>query len=157
MTPEGQENPLIVSTDEALSLWRQGDCVLGEHWFVHRLERSMALTEAGRVAATAGSDLAEQEVQGFVVVTQTCDIVRTCCERPFVELCPLVKVDEQKLREIQKGRRPAYAYLPLLSPHGLVADLDRVMTIEKPLLRTWQRTPGWCSEGVYKFKRLAFA
>jgi hypothetical protein len=143
---ESEQAPLVRSVDKALEAWRQGDCVLGEHWFVHRLDKLIPVTVAGRAAAEQGVDLAEQEVQGFVVVTQTCDVVRSCAERPFVELCPLVEVDDDRLCEIQRGRRPAYAFVPLLSAHRLVAHLDRVMTVEKPLLAMWQRTPGWSTD-----------
>lgn len=146
MPAESEQAPLVRSVDKALEAWRQGDCVLGEHWFVHRLDKSTPVTAAGRAAAEEGADLAEQEVQGFVVVTQTCDVVRSCAERPFVELCPLVEVDDDRLCEIQRGRRPAYAFVPLLSARRLVADLDRVMTVEKPLVAMWQRTPGWSTD-----------
>lgn len=143
MPAENEQALLVRSVDKALEAWRQGDCVLGEHWFVHRIDKSIPVTAAGRAAVEADADLAEQEVQGFVVVTQTCDVVRSCADRPFVELCPLVEVDDDRLCEIQRGRRPAYAFVPLLSVRRLVADLDRVMTVEKPLVAMWQRTPGW--------------
>ena len=133
----------FTEVDRALAAWRQGDCVLGEHWFVHRIDTALAATDAARAAAEAGVDLAEQQVAGLVVVSQTCDVVRSCAERPYVEVCPLVEVDEARLHEIERGRRPAYAFLPLLADRQLVADLDRVMTIEKPVIAKWERTPGW--------------
>ena len=74
---ELEVNPQIASADSALGEWRQGDCVLGEHWFAHRLDVSFSVTDSGLNAAQGGVDLAEQEVPGFVVVTQTCDIVRS--------------------------------------------------------------------------------
>lgn len=157
MAAESGHDPLITSIDKALAAWRQGDCALGEHWFAHRLDKSFAVTDAGRVAAEAGADLAEQEVQGFIVVTQTCDVVRSCAERPFVELCPLVEVDDDRLREIQRGRRSAYAFVPLLSARRLVADLDRVMTVEKPLVATWERTPGWSTDAEARAFALALS
>jgi hypothetical protein len=138
---EGHQPP-IAAIDGALATWRQGDCVVGEQWFVHRLEKSFSVTVAGREAAKADVDLAEQEVAGFVVVSQTCDVVRSCNDRPYVEVCPLVEVDEDRLAEIQRGRRPAYAFVPLLAGRKLVADLDRVMTVEKPAVAAWERTPG---------------
>jgi hypothetical protein len=138
---EGHQPP-IAAIDGALATWRQGDCVVGEQWFVHRLEKSFPVTVAGREAAKADVDLAEQEVAGFVVVSQTCDVVRSCNDRPYVEVCPLVEVDEDRLAEIQRGRRPAYAFVPLLAGRKLVADLDRVMTVEKPAVAAWERTPG---------------
>lgn len=143
MATDRNDDLSITSVDGALASWRQGDCVLGEQWFAHRLERSFPVTDAGRAAAGAEAELAETQVLGFVVVTQTCDIVRSCAERPFVEVCPLVKVDERRLREIQRGHRPGYGFLPLIANVDLVADLDRVMTVEKPAVARWTRTPGW--------------
>ncbi len=139
-------DPRITSTDSAVGEWRQGDCVLGEHWFAHRLDVLFSVTDSGMNAAQDGADLAEQVVPGFVVVTQTCDIVRTCGQRPYIEVCPLVEVAADRLVEIQRGRRPAYAFVPRLSDKRLVADLDRVMTVEKPLVATWERTAGWTAD-----------
>ena len=76
------------SLNPVLSSWRQGDCALGPHWFVFRSNPSQPITAAGRSAANEGIDLAEEEVAGVVVVTQTCDIVRAPAERPFVEISP---------------------------------------------------------------------
>lgn len=157
MAVENEQDSLIASTDKALEPWRQGDCAVGEHWFVHRFNKLFAVTDAARVAAEAGADLAEQEVLGFAVVTQTCDIVRSCAERPFIELCPLVEVDGDRLLEIQRGRRPSYAFVPMLSARRLVADLDRVMTVEKPLIAAWERTPGWSTDAEARAFALALA
>ena len=88
--------------DEPLKQWRQGDCVLGEHWFVFRASPDAPLTEDAAAAAEDSIDNAEGTVFGFAVVTQTCDIVRDCGERPFVEVCPLVEVDEDKLHKIER-------------------------------------------------------
>lgn len=135
--------PQIASIDTILASWRQGDCVLGSQWFAHRIAKWSVVAEARDALAQTDADLVETEVPGFIVVTQTCDIVRSCAERPFIELCPLVEVDNHRLEEIKRCRRPAYAFVPLLSERRLVADLDRVMTAEKPFVATWERTPGW--------------
>jgi hypothetical protein len=154
------------AVDQALAAWRQGDCVLGEQWFGHRLEPSFPVTETGRAAAAsdANADLAEERVAGLVVVTQTCDVVRSCIDRPYIEVCPLVEVDEERLREIQAGRRPAYGFMPLLARCRFVADLDRTMTVEKPVVAKWERTPGWSTDaqarafsGALARKRFRFA
>lgn len=134
------------SLNLGLSSWRQGDCALGPHWFVFRLDPSQPLTAAGRTAADEGIDLAEEEVAGVVVVTQTCDIVRAPAERPFVEISPLIHVDHDELHAVSRGRLAAHAYLPRLAPMNLVADLDRVMTVEKPVMESWARTPGFDSD-----------
>lgn len=128
--------------DVALRAWRQGDCVLGEHWFLYRIDAEQPLTAEAAVAAEEGGDAAEAVVHGLMIATQTCDLVRKCGNRPFLEVCPLVEVDSQVLDEIRLGRRPGYAYLPGLAEHMLVADLDRVMSVEKPVVAKWIRTRG---------------
>ena len=128
--------------DEALQAWRQGDCVLGRQWFLFRLEVDAPLTEEAAAAADEGADAGEAEVGGFMVATQTCDIVRRCSERPFIEVCPLVEVDSELSNEIQFERRPSYAFLPGVADLGLVADLDRVMTVEKAVVARWDRRQG---------------
>jgi hypothetical protein len=135
----------IETVDTALKEWCQGDCVLGEHWFVYRFNPQRPLTPDSADVAQAENnikDITESEVKGFAVVTQTCDIVRTCDERPFVEVVPLLEVDGRKLHDIQRSRRPQYAYIPGIAELNLVADLDRVMTVEKAVVAEWERKPG---------------
>lgn len=93
--------------------------------------------------AESETDLVESDVKGFVVVTHTCDIVRSCAVRPFIEVVPLVEVDEQLLSEIQRSRRPQFAYVPGVAKFNLVADLDRGMTLEKAVVAEWEREPGY--------------
>ncbi len=131
--------------ESKLKTWKQGDCVLEEQWFVHRCNVEQPLTDASVEAAESGYDLAESAVQGFVVVTQTCDIVRSPTQRPFVQVAPLVLVEEPELHDIQRQRRPRYAFIPNLRDKALVADLDQIMTIEKSILADWERFSG-CSD-----------
>lgn len=142
--PRGE--PRLLEVDAALASWRQGDCALGEHGFVHRFRLDCPVSETARAIATEGSDLVDSPVSGLVVLTQTCDIVRSCAERPYLEVGPLVEVDDNWLREIERGRRLAYAFLPTLARRRLVADLDRIMTVEKPVVAAWARTPGWTTD-----------
>jgi len=86
------------------------------------------------------------EVEGLVVVTQTCDVVRTCAERPFLEVSPLLKVPETVAQEVSRGRRPRFAHVPATAGRRLVADLDRTMTVEKSVAAKWRRTPGWSTD-----------
>lgn len=136
----------IQAIDTALSEWCQGDCVLGENWFVYRFNPQRPLTSDSADVVQEETDLAESEVRGFAVVTQTCDIVRTCNKRPFVEIVPLVEVGESQLHEIQRSRQPQYAYIPGIAELNLVADLDRVMTVEKAVVAEWERKPGCLSD-----------
>lgn len=126
---------------EALREWRQGDCVVGNQGFLYRSDPTNPLTRA-RALAAESAGAAEVEVSGFMVVTQTCDIVRHSGQRPFVEVSPLVRVDEQKHHEIERMRRPNYAFIASLAGDRLVADLDRVMTIEKSVVTRWNRVHG---------------
>jgi hypothetical protein len=136
----------IAAIDRALADWRQGDCVLGEQWFAYRVDPSVGLTVAARAAAKAGADLAETFVAGLVVVTQSCDVVRGCEDRPFVEVSPLVELDEDAFRDAERGRRLRYAVIPALADRRLVADLDRTMTVEKSVVARWQRISGCPSD-----------
>lgn len=76
-----------------LQTWRQGDCFVGEFWFITRIDPDGVLTDDALPAAADAGDNSETEELGFMVVTQTCDLVRDCSKRPFVEISPLVKID----------------------------------------------------------------
>lgn len=148
----------IQEVDTALKEWSQGDCVLGEQWFVYRFNLQRPLTAESANVAQEQVELAESEVKGFAVITQTCDIVRSCKDRPFIELAPLVEViDEKRLHEIQRSRRPQYAYIPGVAQFNLVADLDRVMTVEKAVIAEWERIPGCQNDGDIRALRQALA
>lgn len=120
--------------DRALTSWRQGDCVVERRWF--------AFSRLGQ----EGVELAEEEVEGLVVVTQTCDVVRASADRPYVEMSPLVLVDDDKHYEVERGRYPRYVAIPSLASSRLVADLDRTMTVHKSVVATWKRQPGWSTD-----------
>lgn len=143
--------------DQALDAWRQGDCVVGEQWFAHRLDVRSPLTPEAHEAAAVDVDLAESLVRGLMVATQTCDIVRPCSDRPFVEVCPLVEMDLALIREVRLGQRPRYAHVPGVERLGLVADLDRVMTVEKAVVAGWERTPGCSADRDARRLSLALA
>ncbi|NJM76832.1 MAG: hypothetical protein HC852_14875 [Acaryochloridaceae cyanobacterium RU_4_10] len=151
------EDQLQQKIDATLQEWCQGDCVLGEQWFFHRFNVQYPLTDVSKDALDSESDLVESEVVGFAVVTQTCDIVRSCLSRPFLEVVPLVEVEQQRLQEIQRGRRPQYALIPNLAGKCLVADLDRVMTIEKAVAIKWQRVAGCTTDEERKMLGQALA
>ena len=135
------DDPAAKRIDDALANWRQGDVALDAAWFVHVADGSVALTNEAAEAGD-GVNMVRGTVEGSVVLTQTCDIVRSCVRRPFVEVAPLVEVEEADAHQIERGYRPNYAIIPALRARRLVADLDRVMTVEKSIVATWTRTPG---------------
>ena len=140
--------------DRALKDWRQGDVSLdADLEFLHLADLSRphspasiqvanTLEEDGQVVKAEAAAVLDN-VRGLVMLSQTCDIVRGCRDRPFVEVAPVVEVKEDLIEEIRRLKRPAFAYIPSISDDGLVADLDRVMTVEKALLARLTRTPGW--------------
>lgn len=140
------DDELLDSTDTALAEWRQGDCVLGEQWFAHRRDAPSQQTSGRDEIDQIEPSLTESEVLGFAVVTQSCDIVRRWYKRPYVQVAPLVQFDASELQSIKQGRRPQYAFIGGVSDRNLVADLDRVMTVEKSVVAKWQRTVGCRSE-----------
>jgi hypothetical protein len=144
-----EPNSWIPEIDAALERWSQGDCTVGgDCWFVTRFDPQHPLTPAAAdvVEVDPNADLTESSVRGFVVVTQTCDLVRCCAERPFVEVAPLVAVDDRYLQEIHRLKRPRYAYIAGVAEFNLVADLDRVMTVEKAVVAGWERISGCPSD-----------
>lgn len=154
--------------NEALQTWRQGDVSLDAGLeFLHLADLSRPHSPAsGQVAKAlandgeaieAGATAVLDEVHGVVMLSQTCDIVRGCRDRPFVEVAPLIEMPEQQVEAIRRLKRPAFAYVPATASEGLVADLDRVMTVEKALVAGWARTPGWETDDELRAFALALA
>ena len=143
--------------DQALQAWRQGDVSLDAGLeFLHLADLSRPHSPASRQVAEdlendgeaieAGATPLLDEVRGVVMLSQTCDVVRGCRARPFVEVAPLVEVAEPWVEEIRRLKRPAFAHVPATAADSLVADLDRNMTVEKALVVGWTRSPGWKSD-----------
>lgn len=137
-TAEDEKHAVI---DAALARWRQGDCVLeGEHWFVHRIEPTHAANEP------EPATLAESDVPGFAIISQSCDVVRKYKDRPYVSVASLAHVRADHLAQIVSGYRPQFAAIPALAQKNLVADLDRVMTVDKRVVAGWTRTQGCAND-----------
>lgn len=138
MAVEGQSEEGIAVK---LAEWQQGDFALecGEFWF-RDIEGPIEGTEE---LSDFGID---PDVLGFVVITQTCDIVRAPQVVPCVTICPIVKVGDDKLKELEKGISPRTSFIAN-APDGAVADLSRSMSISKELLITWERQRGCTNTG----------
>ena len=161
MTPEE-----IAEIDAGLRIWRQGDVVVGDALpAIHVADLSVPGTPeseqfaADQVAAgePLGLAIVSQDFSGFMIVSQTCDIVRSCATREYVELCPLIEVPAEKLGQVRAGRMPRYLWCSGLGDHALAADLDHVTTVEKRTLiqLNEQRMPG--ANGEEERRRLASA
>ena len=109
-------------TDEALAEWEQGD---------------IAEPPSGTTVSVPGSEAIER----LAVLTQTCDIRRSVAERSFLSLAPIVRLEGTNAALAARGRSPQFAPL-LLDGETVFADLDRIVTVQKPDLVDWHRTPG---------------
>jgi len=129
---------LIAAIDERLKVWNQGDAVLGDRVpFVYLADYSQPITPEAEEAAKGdqgGGDplgTVVAAVAGVVVTTQSCDIVRSCRDQPFIKVAILQKVDSRFLETVRMGRRPRYAFIPGVADRSVVANLDAVCTLEK--------------------------
>lgn len=118
----------------SLDGWQQGDCCVGEHWFLVRFAPANPLTEESKASAEQGGEVSEAAYPGFVILSQTCDVVRSMDDRPYLEIAALRLVEPDELEQIKKERKPRFAFIPGLEELLLVADLDLVNTVEKAML-----------------------
>lgn len=137
--------------NQAMESWSQGDVALEpDVGFVHMADLTRAHSPAsvrlreiiGHVDVSNEPTMVTDSVFGLVVVTQTCDIVRDCRSRPFVDVVPLVKMNDADLEAIRRSRKPSFVYVPAVAAARHVADLDRIMTIEKAIVANWSRLTG---------------
>ena len=141
--------------DETLRHWRQGDVSRDAGLeFVHFADLSRPHSPSSiQLAASNDIDAVMlgivpivEEIAGVVILTQTCDVIRRCGERPFVEVAPLVKLSPKEVEQVRCLKKPAFAYVPGTAVDCLVADLDRVMTVEKAVVAGWTRILGWSTD-----------
>ena len=100
--------------DQALQAWSQGDVSLDAGLeFLHladlsrphspaSMQAAEAVVEEGE-AITAAATPVLDEARGMVMLSQTCDVIRNCRARPFVEVAPLVEVPEPWVEETGSG------------------------------------------------------
>jgi hypothetical protein len=128
--------------NSSLDQWQQGDCLLGDYFFLLPIDKALPLSSEAQDAARQGFDLAETDEIGLCVISQTCDVVRDCLDRPYINVAPLMPVDDSSYQDIVKMRRPNYVAVPGLATQKIVVDLDRIMTVEKSILGKSERVEG---------------
>lgn len=128
MRDNSQSNPL----DD----WRQGDYSLGVGPFLYG-----DLPDQGS-PDTISVFFDDESAEGMVVISQTCDVVSDPKKFEYVAVCPLVRVDKNRISEIARGRAPRFGFVEL-APTELVADFARPMTVSKQLLVSWKRCDGF--------------
>lgn len=132
----------------SMQSWRQGD-VAAWPAFSHAADLSNPNTEVSVAAQQERPQVKtanlRTSVDGIVILSQTCDVVASPSRKPFVEVCPLKKVEANVATAAWHGEEIGYAALPWLDPTA-VADLSRVMTIEKGMLAGMTKMAGWSSD-----------
>lgn len=140
-----------------LRRWRQGDVSLDAGLeFIYLADQASISTsqqsdEEATVSLTSEPDTSLvvpilEEIRGVAMLTQTCDIIRDCQKRPFVEVAPLVELEPHVVEEVRRLKRPRFAYVSATAYEGLVADLDRTMTVQKAVVAHWTRLSGFDTE-----------
>jgi hypothetical protein len=133
--------------DFELGQWQQGDVILGARIpAVHIADLTMPLTPESEELAvareldrqSASIALVPKYVPGFMLVSQTCDIVRSASDRPYVELCPLTELAANHVAAAKAGRSPRFVFAGTYANRDYFADLDQVSTIEKSLLARYR-------------------
>lgn len=142
---ESNSTNLFEKTNKALAAWRQGDVAFPSLDFAHWADLSRPITDASSGYSDEGDTpaIVFSEAIGVVVLSQTCDVVRESKNRPYIEVAPLISVDNDLLERVKAAKQPQFAYVPSMASKNLVADLDRTMTVEKTLVANWDRIPGW--------------
>jgi hypothetical protein len=148
-----KEEDLCEQIDAIAKDWQQGDVAFPEMDFAHIADLSLPLTDVAAKYAEENSISDDEDsighvftkVEGFAILTQTCDLQRSS-NKKFIEVCPLIEVTANELKETKFQKRPSWAYIEGVSERHLVADLDRVMTLEKSFLLNWERTQGCHSD-----------
>lgn len=128
-----QKKALLDDNQDCLAQWQQGDFTFDCAEFLF-LDQSEDQNEPHEPVLDAG-------IEGCVVISQTCDIVRDTTKIPNVTVCPLVKIDGQRVTDVEKGVAPRYGLLANV-PDGTVADFSRAMSVSKNLLISWKRDRG---------------
>lgn len=140
----------LSTLDRELESWQQGD-VARDGLTLSAASRALPLTDAARKQAAADDEpgllLIGEAHDEVVVLTQTCDIVRSVQDdpagrsagRPWVQVAPVVRIPEEELALARRTAR--WAPIPGLGADAF-ADLDQCTTLEKAVLVQMERVRG---------------
>lgn len=104
--------------------WRQGDVIL--------MADPLPYTYYN-VSATGELQSIDDDVLGYAVVTQSCDLVQS--NKPNVQFAMIRKAkDNNEYSSIKANRLPRYIALPAFKEQQLVVDLQNIMTAQKEVL-----------------------
>jgi hypothetical protein len=140
---------------DSLADWRQGDFSQDVGGF------TFATVPQDELPFSVNEEI--EGIWGLIVVSQTCDIVLETGRRQYVSVCPLIERTPEQAQMVLKGNP---SLVPVEgTPDSIFADVSRVMSISKELLRQWTRQEGFHSDQTRrnfsaalerKFGRFAF-
>lgn len=137
------EQALSARVDLATKQWKQGDA-FAQVPLVRVADADNPLTGAAHRAHKDGRTgiIALREILEWgAIVTQTCDLVRPCGQRPHVHIAAVVQLRDQELLEAARGWRPRYSPAPWIGPDWFI-DFDRQSMVEKSVLMSCGRGGG---------------
>lgn len=152
----------IQEINSVLIGWQQGDVLQSDEAAlvvvadVHRPLTEVAADAASEVGGSGDRlMLVEEEVEGLVITSQTCDVIETCVTTPELTLSPIVRLAGEKAAVAAAGWVPRYAPVPGVGDDAF-ADLGRSTTLQKGALTSWKQTRGLRSdEETRTFQRIA--
>lgn len=125
-------DPALAETvDVAARTWRQGD-VFSDVALVHYALADKALTAAASRSGS-GPVAVRQTLTQAAIVSQTCEVVRSCLLRPMVHIAAVVKLSGPVLLEARHRWRPQFVAVPWVAPDHYV-DLEVQGMVEKSVL-----------------------
>ena len=120
----------VDEVDAQVSSFRQGDVIDFGMCSWHADTRLSLTIPSSQAEGEPGHLIVVSESDELAILTQTCDLVRSCADRPLVQLSPIVHLEGSAAAEAHKGMRPRYAAVPGVGASAF-ADLDMIVTVEK--------------------------
>jgi hypothetical protein len=116
----------LQQVDRETPFWRQGDII------------STVGTGVGDPPLVPSPD---DEFPHWVLLTQTCDVVRAVAVKPRIQIAPLITVDARDIKRTQHGHRPNLIHIPGGGENQFAA-VDQIQTVSKTFLLGRRRTAG---------------
>lgn len=130
-----------------LKEWRQGDLILAPF--------SLPVVNARNGGQSSISRLPAEH--GVAIVSQSCDVVKSAENCPYVQVAPLIPVDEDEASHIVRGKRPRMVIIPGLEGRGLAIDLDACATVQKDAIVSEERFCGCPDDAAQAYLSKALA